>query len=238
MAGYLGRVACLAEQPGMNLVTRKQWGAVKPRDITLLPKNAVDTIVYHYTAADADVQTDHRNCTARVRGVQRFHMETRGWNDIAYSFLPCKHGFVFEGRGYQAQTAATGNDNDHTLAVCFLGGDKANRDDVTNEGRRAEVEITQAIESFYKRRLKYRGHRDFMSTSCPGDELYSYVRSRTFADRVASKPPPTGWPVPVPKWFWPWAQWKLAGSDPKKRPVGAPRKVPDWAWRRLEALIG
>lgn len=221
----------------MKFVTRQQWGAVPPRGVTVLPKPAVDTVVFHYTASAADTQSDHRNCGARVRGVQRYHMETKGWNDIAYSFLPCKHGYVFEGRGYRAKTAATGNDNDHTLACCFLGADTA-RDDVTNEGRRAMVDITQAIEAFYGKKLKYRGHRDFMSTSCPGSELYSYIRSGAFAARVAAEPVPKNWPIPIPAWFWLWAQWKIAGSEPSKRPASAPEKIPDWAWRRLEALIG
>jgi hypothetical protein len=218
----------------MRFVSRKEWGAAKPKSVT--PLRTCDAVVYHYTAADADVQVDHRNCAGRVRGIQRYHMETKGWNDIAYSFLVCKHGYVYEGRGYKTRSAATGNDNDHTLAVCFLGGDKKGRDDVTNEGRRAEVEITQAIEAVWKRRMKYRGHRDYMATSCPGDELYSYIRSEAFADQVAKKSSKP-WPVPIPQWFWSWAAWKLAGSNPKTRPPAAPRKIPAWAWRRLEAMV-
>jgi hypothetical protein len=219
----------------MRFVDRESWGAARPKDANLLPKGAVDTVVFHYTASGADTQADHRNCGPRVRGTQRYHQETKGWNDIAYSFLVCKHGFVFEGRGYRAQTAATGADNDHTLAVCFLGTD-TNRDDVTNEGRSACVEITQAIEGFYKRRLKYRGHRDFMSTSCPGNELYSYVRSKAFADRVAAKVTRL-WPRHIPAWYWTWAGWKIAGSPIGKRPgPPVPKEIPDWAWRRLDAM--
>lgn len=44
------------------------------------------------------------------------------------------------------------------------------------------------------------------------------------------------WPVPVPKWFWEWAAWKLQGSPAGKRPTTAPRLIPLWAWRRLAAL--
>jgi N-acetylmuramoyl-L-alanine amidase len=33
---------------------------------------------------NADEQRDHRNCAARVRAIQRFHMHERGWLDIAY----------------------------------------------------------------------------------------------------------------------------------------------------------
>lgn len=45
------------------------------------------------------------------------------------------------------------------------------------------------------------------------------------------------WPVPIPKWFWEWAGWKLAGSPKGKRPASAPTLIPLWAWRRLKALL-
>jgi hypothetical protein len=92
----------------MRLVTRQQWGARPPRSIVPLPGSAIDTTVFHYSGADADEQADHAKCAGRVRGIQRFHMDTRGWLDIAYSFLVCVHGYVFAARGYGVRTAATG----------------------------------------------------------------------------------------------------------------------------------
>jgi hypothetical protein len=145
----------------------------------------VDAIVYHYTAADADEQADHKNCAARVRGIQRFHQETRGWNDIAYNYLTCKHGYIYEGRGLENKSAATGFHNSHTLAVCFLGDDTIDRDDVTPAGRAALVEITRWIRQRRPAASKYAGHRDYMATSCPGNELWTYIRSGLFAAQVA-----------------------------------------------------
>ncbi len=168
-------------------VSRAAWGARPPKahPVTLLP-SAVDTIVFHYTAAFADARDTHAECAVRVRGVQAFHQEGRGWNDIAYNFLVCKHGWVFEGRGIDAKSAATGNDNSHTLAVCFLGADAVGRDDVTSAGRSALVEITRWIRQRRPTASLYRGHRDFMSTSCPGQEIYGYIRSSLFAKQVSA----------------------------------------------------
>ena len=45
------------------------------------------------------------------------------------------------------------------------------------------------------------------------------------------------WPVPLPGWYWEWAQWQRnrgAGA----RPAAAPRPVPPWAWRRLAGERG
>lgn len=53
------------------------------------------------------------------------------------------------------------------------------------------------------------------------------------------------WPVPLPDWWWGWAEWRLGrgaykghGSDPKWRPGNAPDTIPYWAWARLAAFLG
>ncbi len=53
------------------------------------------------------------------------------------------------------------------------------------------------------------------------------------------------WPVPVPDWFWSWAQWYLhrgpyrdeAFRGSASRPEAAPDVVPNWAWRRLSEFL-
>ena len=175
----------MSAQP-RNYIPRVAWGAAKPASRpTVLLASRVDTVVFHYTAANADEQADHKNCAQRVRGIQVFHQHSRGWNDIAYNYLVCKHGYIFEGRGIENKSAATGAANSHTLAVCFLGDDTAGRDDVTVAGRQACVEITRWIVQRRPSVRYYKGHRDFMATSCPGDELYQYVTGSVFRAQVA-----------------------------------------------------
>lgn len=167
-------------------VSRAAWGAQRPKEMPVtLAAGAVDTVVFHYTAALADTRERHDDCAMRVRGVQAFHQRGRGWNDIAYNFLVCRHGYVFEGRGIDAKSAATGDDNHHTIAVCFLGADREGRDDVTDAGREALVNVTRYIREQRPSARKVAGHRDFMPTSCPGDEIYGYIRSAAFEQQVA-----------------------------------------------------
>jgi hypothetical protein len=103
-------------------------------------------------------------------------MFTRGWADIAYSYLVCKHGFVFEGRGVGIRTAAQGTNagNDAFHAVCFLGDDTANRDDITDPGRRAMREAVTLCNAWAKVK-EVRPHSFFHPTGCPGDELRSWI---------------------------------------------------------------
>lgn len=164
------------------MISRSSWGARPPDSRSFL--SSVNRVFIHYTGMDADEQENHVNCAGRVRGIQRYHMDTNGWADIAYSFIVCKHGFIFEGRGFDARTAATGPCNDDSLAVCFLGDDTANRDDVSNAGRKAIADAVASIER-RKGNVSVHGHRDCMSTSCPGDQLYQWLR-----DGLPLPPPP------------------------------------------------
>ena len=121
---------------GVPLITRKEWGARPPRSTTPLPTSQARGVALHYTASHAPAS--HSDCAASVRSIQAFHMDTRGWNDIAYSHIVCKHGFAFRCRGIGKRTAANGTNeaNSHYYAVCVLGTDTA-RQDITPELRRA-----------------------------------------------------------------------------------------------------
>lgn len=160
----------------MKVVTREAWGARPAGNVNVLPPRDIRFLVVHYSASDADEQAEHRNCAARVRGIQAYHMDTKGWRDIAYNWIVCKHGAIFRGRGIGVRSAATGAANSYTYAVCFLGDDTANRDDVTDEGREALREVWRFVKAQCVNVEGVRGHRDFMPTKCPGAELYHFAR--------------------------------------------------------------
>jgi hypothetical protein len=126
---------------------------------------------------NSDEQRLHRNCAARVLGMQRFHIEDRGWLDVAYSHVFCGHGFVFVGRGFGVRSAANGTTeaNDAYHAVCFLGDDSAGRADVTPEARRTLQELLREYRRRYPRATEIRPHSDFVATQCPGDELRAFI---------------------------------------------------------------
>lgn len=220
---------------------RADWGAGPPHDPpTRLDPAAIDEIVVHYSSMDAERRHSHADCHGVVRAIQAFHQNSRGWNDIAYSWLTCQHGGVFEGRGWDIMSAATFGHNRHTQAVCFLGGDRLDRDDVTPDGRAALTRVIRDFHTRYGKTLKVVGHRDRVNTSCPGDELHAWVLAEGW--RVSS-PVTKPWPIPVPAWFWLWAKWRRSFySYPNvqawrdARPASVPARIPDWAWVRLAAM--
>lgn len=220
----------------MNLVTRGQWGAAKERGATRFDNGKPIGVAVHYSGSDSDRGDNHGRCAGRVRNIQSFHQDTRGWFDIAYNFVVCKHGHVFEGRGWDKRSAAQGSNsgNRDYLAVCFLGADIRGRDDVEPAGREALADVIRRA-----RVDDVKPHSHFHPTECPGDELRAFIALNGWREQ---KPV---WPRPLPRWFWKWAAWHLGEGDFKqygrrKGPRPVPRRLVaanPWVWARMRALL-
>lgn len=107
----------------------------------------------------------------QVRGIQRFHMDDRGWSDIAYNFLVAEDGRIFEGRGWGWVGAATYNWNSHSHSFCYLGmGDGPISEEARKSFRWLRAEHARRYGRSY-----CKGHRDVRATACPGDWLYRWA---------------------------------------------------------------
>jgi hypothetical protein len=115
-----------------------------------------------------------------MRVIQNYHMDTQGWNDIAYNFAVCPHGFVFIGRDHGVRSSANGSNvgNAESEAVCFLGGIG---DPFTLEGEQAYKEIMFEISG-----TQY-CHNHWFNTMCPGPEICDEIKNGY--PRLANQPP-------------------------------------------------
>lgn len=159
---------------GVKLITREEWGALPPQSWSKI--NASYGSTGHWEGPELGYPWDHSACFAKVRGIQLFHMNGRGWVDIAYSDIACPHGYVFEGRGPGKRTAANGTNvgNNSAYAVCYLGGEN---DGFTEEGERAMLASFNRLQYHGGAGPGRNGHRDWKSTECPGDEIYLWIHS-------------------------------------------------------------
>ncbi len=177
------------------IVPRLSWGA--DESIRRGPPGyapGVRFAVVHHTAGRNDYS--RAEAPAIVRGIQLFHVQGNGWNDIGYNFLVDRFGTVYEGRfggidrdvvGAHAQGFNTGS-----VGIALLG---------TYGTTRPSAAALEAIARLVSWRLdlehvdptsfltfisggsnRYRsgipvllsavtGHRDTGFTECPGDSL-------------------------------------------------------------------
>ncbi|QUX28596.1 N-acetylmuramoyl-L-alanine amidase [Nocardiopsis akebiae] len=98
------------------------------------------------------------------------------------SFMCCAHGYVIEGRGlYKTQAAQPGGNTSHYSVTLATGPTDAITPEQINAVRALRRWLMEPDTSIAGTVL---GHRDFISTSCPGDKAYALVRDGTF-----EKPP-------------------------------------------------
>lgn len=175
----------------MTIVLRSQWGARPPKDRTRI-SGPVRGVARHYEGTTLG-NYRHDSCAGRVRSIQNYHMDHNGWSDIAYSFLVCIHGTVFEGRGPGIRTAANGtNDaNAHYYAGCIIIGPG---DPLTDQAKAGWLEGRSWLQGAGGAGSETPPHSQLFSTACPGDAFRNW-NIGDFHAAVIPVPPGAGAPI-------------------------------------------
>lgn len=138
--------------------------------------------IHHNGPPARCVGREHRRCVVFWAAVKDFHVNGKGWSDIAYSFGVCPHGVRFEGRGWHRGQWANGADkvgaddggDSHWYTVlAFVGGDGSTGDEEVNTPEMV-AEIGQLIEDGRAAGLcgtRVLPHNAFKVKPCPGDGL-------------------------------------------------------------------
>lgn len=158
-------------------VSRAQWGARAPRNVStnVTPKNGGVAVHYNGPKIGITPNSPHSRCVSAVKNMQRYHMDGNKWADIAYNWLACQHGYVFQGRGYGVRSAAQGTNSGNQNYLAVQG--------VLGEGDTPSADMIAAIEWVI---VGARGngaghhvkpHSAITSTACPGNPLRSHTKS-------------------------------------------------------------
>lgn len=150
----------------MDIVTRQEWGARPPEAVSPIVMPTRE-LWLHHTA-------DNNHGADGVQAIQRFHMDSRGWSDIAYSFLVDVDGTVYEGRGAGMSGAHTRGHNSVSHAICAIGNYQTI---LPPSGLLVSVArlVAHGHERGWWPSKLSGGHRDVGQTSCPGQRLYERI---------------------------------------------------------------
>ncbi|MGI8862264.1 MAG: N-acetylmuramoyl-L-alanine amidase [Gaiellaceae bacterium] len=194
------------------VVPRLSWGA--DESIRRAPPLFADQIrfsVVHHTAGQNDYS--RAEAAAIVKGIQLYHVQGNGWNDIGYNFLVDRFGTIYEGRfggpernviGAHAQGCNTGS-----VGVALLGSygstapTRAAEDAIAQllswRLDLAHVDPTAALTFVSGGSNRFpsgvpvllrgvSGHRDTGFTECPGNQLYGRLNSIAAASSQLGQP--------------------------------------------------
>ncbi|CAB3360576.1 Hypothetical predicted protein [Cloeon dipterum] len=167
-----------------HVISRAQWSA-RPTKWTTNRKVPVQFVVIHHSAG-SECSYQGR-CTAVVRSIQNYHMDTNKWGDVGYNFLIGGDGSVYEGRGWHRVGAHAINYNSNGVGICFLGN---------FQGRASTAAAIASAKRLIKcgvktkkilDRYKLIGHRQANPTACPGNTLYNLITKWKKLDKKALK---------------------------------------------------
>ena len=155
-----------APEPTVVLVLcREAWGAKPPTGP--YTEQSLDQITIHHTGV---LLEDNRKAPARFRQHQRYHQES-GWVDIAYHYGVDRHGNCYALRPVTAvgDTFTDYDPRGHVLLVAEGNFDE--QDPTDAQVATLATLCAWAAGAFGLDLSTVHGHREFASTSCPGDAL-------------------------------------------------------------------
>jgi hypothetical protein len=203
-----GAAVRLLARPVPAVVSRAGWNADESLNVHDPEYTSdVQTLFVHHTAG-----TNNYRCgdSAKIiRSIHAYHVRSKHWNDIGYNFLVNKCGTLYEGRrgGVTRPVlgAHTKGFNSHAAGIAVLGDYDGRGVSATvraviarvaaykigmyGNGTGGRVTMTSAGSNKYKsgtpvRMNRISGHRDAVSTECPGDTLYRQLATiRALAGR-------------------------------------------------------
>jgi hypothetical protein len=144
---------------------------------------SIKKIVIHHTATVKNLD----NPKQAIRDIYVWHTISKGWGDIGYNYIIDQQGNIYEGRygGEMVVGAHAGRGNHGSIGIAVLGN--------YQDQDPPEAVVTALTTLIKEKAEKYNidtegsglfrgedypnvmGHRDIMSTSCPGDRLYAML---------------------------------------------------------------
>lgn len=169
-------------------VRRSSWGALPSR---CTAGQTPRRITVHHTVTPVP---DPISMPARMRQIQAFHMNERGWCDIGYHFLVGQDGQIYEGRPERRQGAHASGANADNAGVSFIG-DFESRVPAASQ-MQAGARILRALADVYGialDRARVQGHRQVGDggTDCPGEALHQRLDALVASARGAGSSPPS-----------------------------------------------
>jgi hypothetical protein len=185
---------------GFGIHLRSEWGARPPKDAPSY--SSIKAAVIHHTVNSNSYSS--ADVPGILRGIQAYHMDANGWDDIAYNFLVDRFGRAWEGRaggidrpvigghtlGFNTGTVGIAAIGDFTTAdppaglvstITDLVGWKLALSGVdptatTVLTNRSPSHPRYALGENVRVRTVF-AHRDTSPTGCPGTRLYLQVPS-------------------------------------------------------------
>ena len=177
--------------PLPDYMDRETWG--QPLGLSNLASRT-PTAVTHLAVHHSAGQTVSNDFAAVVRSYWSFHVNTRGWIDIGYNWLVDPNGVIYQGRAFNTDGfrdvigAHVSQQNSFLMGICVIGDYTSG---VPSDAARISLHemlawkasernidpLGRSVKSGFGMQDNIAGHRDYMSTECPGNSFHPQLPS-------------------------------------------------------------
>lgn len=160
----------------IKIISREEWKAL-PSTMAYKKHYPSKVTIHHEGAANPSqkVQGSFKGAET-IRNIQRYHQKTQGWSDIGYHALIAPNGDIYQGRPFDVVGAHTKSNNTNNIGICIIGNFEVEQP--TKEQISALKSLLKYLSIKFPQldfpKCLY-GHKDFMSTDCPGKNLYPTI---------------------------------------------------------------
>ncbi|XP_044737984.1 peptidoglycan-recognition protein LB-like isoform X2 [Chrysoperla carnea] len=159
----------------MDLVSREEWHAKPPKEVTPM-KNPVPYVIIHHSETPKACNTE-AECIRAMQSMQNYHQEIKKWNDIGYNFAVGGDYRAYIGRGWSAVGAHAPNYNSRSIGICVIG----NWSKILPPSKQLQTvkDLIQCgvDDGYISNDYILYGHRQVRATDCPGDALYKEIQT-------------------------------------------------------------
>jgi len=169
-----------------DYITRAQIGLRKARSSTSLSVSKVENVAWHHPGMsvriDASGDIGFRRVCSAIRGWQNYHMDGRGWSDIAYQVAVDQVGRKYTLRGINIKSGANGNNDVNTrfgAALLVLGPGEEPSAAMMAASKEVLADFRARFHRVPKRPTKHSAVRP-AGTECPGKEASRAIDAGKF----------------------------------------------------------
>ncbi|NXS63946.1 PGRP2 amidase, partial [Brachypteracias leptosomus] len=160
------------------IVPRCMWGARPYRGVPTPLTLPLGSIFIHHTFQPSAPCRTFSSCSKDMRDMQKFHQDTRDWDDIGYSFVVGSDGYIYQGRGWHWVGAHTKGYNTRGYGVGYVGDFSSTLPDPDTISLVRDQLLPCAVKTGrLHQNFTLRGHRQMGPTSCPGNSLFQEIET-------------------------------------------------------------
>ncbi|XP_065354666.1 peptidoglycan-recognition protein SC2-like [Calliphora vicina] len=156
----------------ISIITRSEWRGRTTTVTSHLARGLGYVVIHHSAGAYCNTTT---TCSAQMRIMQSYHMDSMGWPDIGYNYGIGGDANIYEGCGADVMGTHARGWNSKSYGIAFMGNYNNYSLTAAQIAKAKELIGWLVSQGYVAANYTLYGHRQVRATECPGSNLYNEI---------------------------------------------------------------